>query len=146
MQIRLPVAVALSWALTALSNPSQNSEEAAGAVFKLETLHDALEARDRIPINPLPIYSLPTHKSRTSANEPPSQNPSGSNPSGAHPEGTAPCGTYLPEATDGPCGAWWLAAHPGYHRTTTTEIMVATVTATLTPPVVVKTETRTARG
>ncbi|KAI4098022.1 MAG: hypothetical protein L6R37_006717 [Teloschistes peruensis] len=117
MHIRLPITIALTWALTALSNPSQTPQEAAGAVFQLENLHDALEARGRIPINPLP-----------------------------HPEGTAPCGTYLPEATDGPCGAWWLAAHPGYHRTTTTEIMVATVTATLTPPVVVETETRTAGG
>ncbi|KAL8629076.1 hypothetical protein Q9189_005226 [Teloschistes chrysophthalmus] len=168
MHIRLPIAIALSWALTTLSTPSQkNPQEAGGAIVQLQDLHDALEARGRIPINPLP-------------------NPSGSNPSGAvrsplpplrpspflppkhllpisapksntkhttntqaqHPEGTAPCGTYLPEATDGPCGYWWLAAHPGYHRTTMTKttVAMATVTATLTPPVVVETETRTVGG
>ncbi|KAI4197883.1 MAG: hypothetical protein LQ350_005642 [Teloschistes chrysophthalmus] len=196
MHIRLPIAIALSWALTTLSTPSQkNPQEAGGAIVQLQDLHDALEARGRIPINPLPVSPPPPISLKNQYHHPkltpPSQNengvnPSGSNPSGAvrsplpplrpspflppkhllpisapksntkhttntqaqHPEGTAPCGTYLPEATDGPCGYWWLAAHPGYHRTTMTKttVAMATVTATLTPPVVVETETRTVGG
>ncbi|KAI4276255.1 MAG: hypothetical protein LQ337_002619 [Flavoplaca oasis] len=58
------------------------------------------------------------------------------NPNGENPIGTKPCGTYATTATDGPCGAWFIAQHsitPAV-QTPTTLVTMRTTTVTLDFP------------